>query len=199
MFTGIIEMNGIVKQIFDSGSNKTFWLQSALTPQLKVDQSLSHDGVCLTVEEIKEDLYRVTAVNETLQKTNLSQWKEATKINLERSLQPTSRLDGHFVQGHVDATGICRSIIDLSGSWEITFEFPEKFAPLVIEKGSICVNGVSLTAFNVTLNTFTIAVIPYTWNHTNLNNLLEGSVVNLEFDMIGKYIFRKYWIDDNKK
>lgn len=199
MFTGIIEMNGIVKQIFDSGSNKTFWLQSALTPQLKVDQSLSHDGVCLTVEEIKEDLYRVTAVNETLQKTNLSQWKEATTINLERSLQPSSRLDGHFVQGHVDATGICRSIIDLSGSWEITFEFPEKFAPLVIEKGSICVNGVSLTAFNVTLNTFTIAVIPYTWNHTNLNNLSEGSVVNLEFDMIGKYIFRKYWIDDNKK
>ena len=192
-------MNGFVKQIFDSGSNKTFWLQSALTPQLKVDQSLSHDGVCLTVEEVKNDLYRVTAVNETLQKTNLFQWKEETSINLERSLQPSGRLDGHFVQGHVDATGICKSIKDLSGSWEITFEFPEKFAPLVIEKGSICVNGVSLTAFNVTVNTFTVAVIPYTWNHTNLKNLGEGSVVNLEFDMIGKYILRKFWIEDNKK
>lgn len=191
MFTGIIEAFGTVKEIATTGTNKTFWLQSALAAELKVDQSLAHDGVCLTVEEVQGDHYRVTAVDETLQKTALHNWKVGSLVNLERSLLPSSRLDGHFVQGHVDTTGVCENIKEREGSWEISFSFPKSFAALVIEKGSICLNGISLTIFNVKKKRFTVAIIPYTFEHTNLKALREGDAVNLEFDLIGKYIHRK--------
>ncbi|MDB5197613.1 MAG: riboflavin synthase subunit alpha [Flaviaesturariibacter sp.] len=191
MFTGIIEAFGVVKEISNSGTNKTFWLHSALAAELRVDQSLAHDGVCLTVEEVHSDHYRVTAVAETLSKTALNDWKIGTLVNLERSLQPSSRLDGHFVQGHVDTTGICEKIKATDGSWEMTFSFPKAFADLVIEKGSICLNGISLTLFNVKKKRFSVALIPYTWEHTNLKGFQEGDAVNLEFDLIGKYINRR--------
>lgn len=190
MFTGIIEAIGEVKEVIDSGANKSFWIQSPLAQGFKVDQSVSHNGVCLTVEQITDNVYKVTAVKETLAKTSLNAWKTGSAINLERSLLLTSRLDGHFVQGHVDTTGICETIANSNGSYEITFTFPHAFAALLIEKGSICVNGISLTAFHVTDKTFTVAVIPYTWQHTNLQFLEKGEAVNLEFDLIGKYILR---------
>ncbi|GAB4092463.1 riboflavin synthase [Flaviaesturariibacter terrae] len=191
MFTGIIEAFGTVRDVAQQGANKTFWLQSPLAGELKVDQSLAHNGVCLTVEEVHNEHYRVTAVEETLEKTNLHEWGPGTLVNLERSLLPSSRLDGHFVQGHVDSTGICEQIDDREGSWEMRFWFPKKFAPLVIEKGSIALNGVSLTIFDVRKKHFTVAVIPYTFSHTNLHALNEGSLVNLEFDLLGKYLQRR--------
>lgn len=190
MFTGIIEVLGQVESTSDAGTNRSFWISSPFTHQLKVDQSVAHNGVCLTVEAIEANKYKVTAVKETLQKTALGAWQAGAFVNLERSLLPSSRLDGHFVQGHVDGTGTCVSIEDKKGSWEISFSFAESFAPLVIEKGSICINGISLTAFNVTKSTVTVAIIPYTWQHTNLQYLKVGNAVNLEFDMIGKYILR---------
>jgi riboflavin synthase len=191
MFTGIIEAFGTVREVVAQGANKTFWLQSPLATELKVDQSLSHNGVCLTVEEVHGDHYRATAVAETLEKTNLHEWTTGTLVNLERALLPAARLDGHFVQGHVDSTGICEGIDDRQGSWEMRFWYPKAFAPLVIEKGSIALNGVSLTVFDVRKKHFTVAIIPYTYNHTNLHTLGEGSLVNLEFDLIGKYIQRR--------
>jgi riboflavin synthase len=162
-----------------------------LFPELKIDQSISHNGVCLTIEDLKEGVHRVTAVKETLDKTDLNQWKPGTQVNLERSLLPSSRLDGHFVQGHVDTIGLCKRIKDEDGSWELEFEFDKKFAPLIIEKGSICINGISLTAFDVKKKTFRIAVVPYTWQNTNLQYIKIKDTVNLEFDLIGKYITRK--------
>lgn len=191
MFTGIIEATGTVKEIAASGTNKTFWIESPLSSSFTVDQSISHNGVCLTVEDVQGNLHKVTAVEETLAKTELDQWKISSTINLERSLLLTNRLDGHFVQGHVDTTAACKKIRDKKGSHEIEFEFPKKFAALVIEKGSVCMNGISLTAFDVKKNSFRVAVIPYTFEHTNLQFLKEGDNVNLEFDMIGKYILRK--------
>jgi riboflavin synthase len=192
MFTGIIESLGEVKEINESGTNKTFWIHSPLSHQFTIDQSIAHDGVCLTVEEVRENRHRVTAVLETLEKTTLHKWKPGQCINLEQSLLPSKRLDGHFVQGHVDATGVCEKIKDKKGSFELTFGFPKKFAPLVIEKGSISLNGISLTAFDVKKDTFKVAIIPYTWEHTNLQLLKEGDPVNLEFDIIGKYILKKH-------
>lgn len=189
MFTGIIESLGTVKQVISSGSNKTFWIQSPISGELKVDQSISHSGVCLTVEEVRAGQHRVTAIHETLEKTTLGEWIEGSSINLERCLLVNSRLDGHFVQGHVDCTGTCTRRKERKGSWEYVFSFPKKFAGLVIEKGSVCVNGISLTAFNVKRKSFTIAVIPYTFEHTNINGVVEGIQVNLEFDLVGKYIF----------
>jgi riboflavin synthase len=191
MFTGIIESTGRIHEIFSAGTNKTYWVASPLSDGFSVDQSISHDGVCLTVEEVREGMHRVTAIQETLKKTALNQWNAGSIINLERSLLPSSRLDGHFVQGHVDATGVCKKIRDKQGSHEFEFRFPAKFAALVIEKGSIAVNGISLTVFSVKKNSFRIALIPYTYQHTNLQFLKEGQSVNLEFDMIGKYISRK--------
>ena len=191
MFTGIIESLGIIKEIAVSGTNKTFWIESPLSSSFKADQSVAHNGACLTVEEVKENCHRVTAVEETLDKTELNQWTVGTHINIERSLLPTNRLDGHFVQGHVDTTAVCKRIKDGKGSYEFEFEFAKKFAPLVIEKGSIAVNGISLTVFNVKRGCFTVAIIPYTFQHTNLQFVKEGDKVNLEFDMIGKYILRK--------
>lgn len=190
MFTGIIESLGEVVELYEAGTNKTFWIQSTLSSRFSVDQSIAHDGVCLTVEEVRDARHRVTAVLETLDKTALHQWAPGTTVNLEQSLLPSRRLDGHFVQGHVDTTGICKKIKNQDGSYEITFSFPKKFAALVIEKGSIAINGTSLTVFNVKKDSFKIAVIPYTWEHTNLQFLKEGKQVNLEFDMIGKYIVR---------
>ena len=190
MFTGIIESTGIVKEVISRG-NKTFWLSCPLTKDFRVDQSVSHSGVCLTVEEIRGADYRVTAIEETLLKTTIGSWLTGTAVNIERSLLLGSRLDGHFVQGHVDSTGICISRIEKEGSWEFDFEFPPAFSPLMIEKGSICINGISLTAFNVNRNSFRVAIIPYTFEHTNISQVREGQKVNLEFDMIGKYIDRR--------
>jgi riboflavin synthase len=191
MFTGIIEQTGTVTKITGQGTNKTFWISSPLSSQLKIDQSLSHNGVCLTVEEVNGDTHRVTAIAETLIKTNLNTWKVDTQVNLERCMQMNGRLDGHIVQGHVDATAICTQVIARMGSWEYSFEFDEQFAGLVIEKGSVCVNGVSLTLFNIGKNIFTVAIIPYTYEHTNMQYLQMGSIVNIEFDVLGKFIQRQ--------
>jgi riboflavin synthase len=190
MFTGIIESTGIVKQVISNGSNKIFWVESSLSSKFKADQSVSHSGVCLTVEEVRENAHRVTAVDETLQKTNLADWKEGTLVNLERCLQLNQRLDGHLVQGHVDTTATCTNKKEKAGSWEFVFEFPKKFANLVIEKGSVCLNGISLTAFEVKRKKFTVAIVPFTFEHTNIKEVQEGDRVNLEFDMIGKYLLR---------
>lgn len=191
MFTGIIESLGQVKSIQQEGSNIDFWITSAITPELKIDQSVAHNGVCLTVVEIKGDAYRVTAVAETLAKTNLGDLKEGDAVNIERALRVGDRLDGHFVQGHVDATGVCEAVQELEGSWLYKFSFPTEHAALMIEKGSVCINGVSLTAFDVGNNTFTVTIIPYTHAHTTFQYLQEGSIVNLEFDVLGKYLLRK--------
>lgn len=190
MFTGIIEATGTVEEIFTSGTNKSFWIGSPLSSQLKVDQSISHNGVCLTVEETRVNSHKVTAVLETINKTDVGFWQQGSLVNLERCLQVNQRLDGHFVQGHVDTTAIITDKKNLDGSWQISFQFPEKFSPLVIEKGSIAVNGISLTVFNISLNGFTVAIIPYTYEHTNLGHLEVGGLVNLEFDLLGKYIVR---------
>lgn len=190
MFTGIIENKGLVKDITSTGTNKTFWVSSSFADELKIDQSLSHNGVCLTVEEIKDGMHRVTAIEETLLKTNLSSWQIGSLINLERCMQLNGRLDGHIVQGHVDCTTECIEIAEKAGSWEFTFAFPEKFAGYVIEKGSITVNGISLTCFNITDTQFTVAIIPYTFEHTNMNRLKKGDMVNIEWDVVGKYVAR---------
>lgn len=191
MFTGIIEATGTVNSVDSGGSNKTFWIESPLSPAFKPDQSVSHNGVCLTVEATKGSMHKVTAIAETLQKTNLDEWKPGTVINLERSLEVGSRLDGHFVQGHVDTTGICTDRKEREGSTEFRIEFPAKFAGLLIEKGSISLNGVSLTAFHVKKKSFTVAIIPYTLEHTNIRFIQPGDTVNLEFDILGKYLLRR--------
>jgi len=191
MFTGIIESIGEIKEIAINGTNKIFWIESTISSELKIDQSIAHNGVCLTIEYVKERLYKVTAIEETLKKTNLNEWRIETRINLERSLLTSSRLDGHLIQGHVDTTAQCKKIKKLQGSWELTVEFPKKFAALIIEKGSISLDGISLTVFSVKKTSFKVAIIPYTWQHTNLQFLKEKDTVNLEFDLIGKYINRK--------
>jgi riboflavin synthase len=198
MFTGIIENTGIVKEVISNGSNKTFWLACPLVTELKVDQSLSHNGVCLTVEEIKHEMYRVTAIEETLLKTNLSQWQTGTIVNVERCMLLNGRLDGHIVQGHVDTIAECTAVIGKEGSWEYSFIFGDKFTKLVIEKGSITLNGISLTLFNVGHNNFSVAVIPYTYNHTNIHTIKKGDFVNIEFDLLGKYVERMMKTTFNK-
>ena len=190
MFTGIIENFGKVVEVISMGSNKTFWIESPLSNQLKIDESISHDGVCLTVEEIKNETYKLTAVKETIDKTNVENWKIGDMINLERAMKMDALLDGHIVQGHVDSTAICTRKKKLDGSIEFTFKYKKRFASLIIEKGSICVNGVSLTAFNVTDKKFTVTIIPYTLDHTNFKNLREYYSVNIEFDVLGKYVNR---------
>jgi len=190
MFTGIIESLGKVRTIDTRGTNKTFWIESPLSQELKIDQSISHNGVCLTVEDIKEGLHQVTAIKETLEKTNMNTWKAGDLVNLERCLLMNGRLDGHIVQGHVDTTATCLERKELDGSWQFRLKFPEKFAHLVIEKGSISLNGISLTIFNVKKTRFDVAIIPYTFQHTNIQSVDAGSNVNLEFDITGKYITR---------
>ena len=190
MFTGIIEAQGKIREVQQEGSNIHFWVESPLFHELKIDQSLAHDGVCLTIDALNSPMHRVTAVKETLEKTNLSLWQVGKTVNLERAMILGARLDGHLVQGHVDSTGTCTEIIEQDGSWKYTFEYDEKFSRLVIEKGSICVNGTSLTAFDVAKNTFSVAIIPYTYNNTNISQLKENSKVNLEFDIVGKYVIK---------
>lgn len=190
MFTGIVETIGRVEEIAKTGTNATFWISSPLSHEFSIDQSICHNGVCLTVEEIQGNRHRVTAIAETLQKSNLGHWRQGDIVNIERCLPMNGRLDGHIVQGHVDATGICISRQEMDGSWEFRFRFPAQFAALIIEKGSISLNGISLTVFNVGRNEFSVAIIPFTFENTNINAIRENSEVNLEFDIIGKYINR---------
>lgn len=191
MFTGIIEATAQITDISQNGTNTDYWIESNLTKELKIDQSVAHNGVCLTVVEIIGMQYRVTAVDETLQKTSLNTWRLGDTVNLERSLRLGDRLDGHLVQGHVDATAKCIEKKTLDGSWLFRFQFDEQFAALVIEKGSICLNGVSLTIFNVGKNEVTVTIIPYTYDHTNFSTIEEGTIVNVEFDVMGKYLLRQ--------
>ena len=190
MHRNLIESQGVIKKVIESGGIKSFWIRSPLSSKLKPDQSVSHDGVCLTVEEVKSHSHRVTAIEETLQKTTLIQWQSGHHINLERCMKLNARLDGHLVQGHVDTTGVCIARNEREGSTEYIIGYPETFAANIIEKGSITVNGISLTAYNVTKNSFDVAIIPYTRNHTTINELEPGKNVNLEFDMLGKYFRR---------
>ena len=198
MFTGIIKALGEIKEVSTVGSNRTFYIESELAAQLKVDESLAHNGICLTIENIANNIYQVTAIEETLRKTNAGLWKKGDLINLEPSMQLNDQLDGHLVQGHVDGTGICVNKKDKNGSVEFTFKYDEHFATLIIEKGSICINGVSLTAFNVTNDHFTVAIIPYTFAHTNFQSLKENDSVNLEFDLLGKYVARITQVNSSK-
>lgn len=190
MFTGIVEAVGTVLSVESDETNKIFWISSSISNELKIDQSVSHGGVCLTVDELRSDAHRVTAVSETLSKTNLEDWKEGSLVNLERCMPMNGRIDGHIVQGHVDAKAVCVERKDLHGSWEYRFAFDEEFATLMIEKGSVCINGISLTAYNVGNSEFTVSIIPYTYEHTNIQQVEAESIVNIEFDMIGKYINR---------
>lgn len=188
MFTGIIEAVGEVASLKKEGTNVSFQISSALASQLKIDQSLSHNGVCLTVVGIQDDVYSVVAVQETLTRSNLGLLKAGDKVNLERCMLNNGRFDGHVVQGHVDQTGMVRSIEDVGGSWIFSFQYNPSAGNITVEKGSICVNGVSLTCFNSMDNGFSVAIIPYTFGHTNFHQLKTGDMVNLEFDIIGKYV-----------
>ncbi len=191
MFTGIIEAQGEVVEVQPNGKNVDFTVRSAIARELKVDQSLAHDGVCLTVIKQHDDIHVVTAINETLQRTALSEWKKGRKVNLERAMQLGARLDGHLVQGHVDDVGTCLDITPQEGSWLFTFAFDPAYAPLLVQKGSVCINGVSLTVINPLRDRFQVAIIPYTYEHTNFGQLQPGEKVNLEFDILGKYILRQ--------
>jgi riboflavin synthase len=188
MFTGIIESQGIIKDLQIEQGNLHIHVDCDITPELKIDQSVSHNGVCLTVVAIKDTLYKVTAIKETLDKTNLDTLEIGSVINLERAMKLGDRLDGHIVQGHVDQIGTCIAIEETNGSWFFTFEYDSKLCNITIEKGSITVNGVSLTVVNSAENQFSVAIIPYTYEHTNFRNFKIGSVVNLEFDVVGKYL-----------
>jgi len=190
MFTGIIETLGTIRNIRKENDNIHIHVQSSITNELKIDQSVSHNGVCLTVVAIDGDTYTVTAIKETLDKTNLGSWQTGDLINLERGMKLGDRLDGHIVQGHVDQTGICKNIQDANGSYYFTFEYDSKLRNITIEKGSITVNGVSLTVVNSKENEFSVAIIPYTMEHTNFKNFKVGTTINLEFDVIGKYVSR---------
>jgi riboflavin synthase len=190
MFSGIIERVGKIRKLSATGTNIDFEIESELVPELYIDQSISHNGVCLTVTSIGQDSYMVTAVKETLNKTNLGSLKQEDSINLERSLKAGSRMDGHFVQGHIDSVADCTEISDMDGSWLFTFHTDEKHRNLIVDKGSVCINGVSLTVVNPVGSTFSVAIIPYTYEHTTFKNLKKGDVVNIEFDVLGKYIIR---------
>ena len=197
MFTGIITNQATITHIAMDGTNMDLWLSSSISDDLKIDQSVAHNGVCLTVVAIREREYKVTAVAETLQKTTLTSWQVGDEVNLELALRVGDRLDGHFVQGHVDAVATCIHHEALEGSWLYNFSFPDAFSELMIEKGSVCLNGVSLTAFNVGRNTFTVTIIPYTFEHTNFNAIQIGSLVNIEFDVMGKYLVRRQALVNN--
>ena len=188
MFTGIIEAKGTIQKTVKNNGNIIFSISSSLGNSLKPDESVSHNGICLTIENLSNDSHEVTAIAETLRKTNAEFWKEGDIINLERAMKLNERLDGHIVQGHVDTTALCTAKDEMSGSIEFSFCYDEQFTNLIIEKGSICVNGVSLTAFNVSDDSFTVAIIPYTLEHTNFSNLNIGQSVNIEFDILGKYV-----------
>ena len=190
MFTGIIETLGTISDLQREQGNLHITVESTISNELKIDQSVAHNGVCLTVVGIADGKHTVTAIEETLNKTNLSHLKVGEPVNLERCMQMNARLDGHIVQGHVDQTATCIGFKELDGSWEYTFEYDAAIGNVTVEKGSICVNGISLTVVNSNAHSFSVAIIPYTFEHTNLHNVREGSVVNLEFDIIGKYVAR---------
>ena len=190
MFTGIIETLGTVTEIKKEQNNLHLTLSSSITPELKIDQSVAHNGICLTVVAINETKYTVTAIGETINKTNIGNWNVNDEVNLERAMKLGDRLDGHIVQGHVDQTATCVEAYETSGSWHYTFEYDPNRSSITIEKGSITVNGVSLTVVNSEKNKFSVAIIPYTYEHTNFHNFKVGTVVNLEFDVIGKYVAR---------
>ena len=190
MFTGIIETLGTIKELQKENDNLHITVNSSTTNELKIDQSVAHNGVCLTVIAIENDNYTVTAIQETINKTNLSDWEINDVINLERAMKLGDRLDGHIVQGHVDQVAICKNIEEANGSWYFTFEYDAALSNITIEKGSVTVNGVSLTVVNSKLNEFSVAIIPYTYEHTNFHSFKIGTKVNLEFDVIGKYVKR---------
>ncbi|HSH67708.1 MAG TPA: riboflavin synthase [Bacteroidia bacterium] len=188
MFSGIIETTGKVELLKKELGNVHITIRSAFTQELKIDQSIAHNGVCLTVIAIDNHSYTVTAIEETLQKTNLGLLKTGDEVNLERCIKAGDRLDGHIVQGHVDQTGTCTSVIENNGSWTYTFEYDSSTNNITVEKGSVCVNGVSLTVVNSHPSSFSVCIIPYTFQHTNFQFIKKGSIVNLEFDILGKYI-----------
>jgi riboflavin synthase len=190
MFTGIIETLGKITDLRTDQGNLHITVESAISNELKIDQSVAHNGVCLTVVAVADGKHTVTAIEETLNKTSLGHLKTGEPVNLERCMQMNARLDGHIVQGHVDQTAVCTAFKALDGSWEYTFEYDASIGNVTVEKGSICINGISLTVVNSQANSFSVAIIPYTFEHTNLHNVKEGSVVNLEFDIIGKYVAR---------
>jgi riboflavin synthase len=192
MFTGIIETLGVIQEIKKEKDNIHITIDSSITSELKIDQSVAHNGICLTVVALKDTLYTVTAIDETIKKTNLSSWKTGDSVNLERAMKLGDRLDGHIVQGHVDQTGTCIAVQETNGSWLYTFEYDETLNNITIEKGSITVNGVSLTVVNSKKNQFSVAIIPYTYEHTNFKSFEVGTKINLEFDVIGKYVSRLY-------
>ncbi|NDP21444.1 MAG: riboflavin synthase [Paludibacter sp.] len=192
MFTGIIETLGTIQEIKKEKDNIHITVDSSITAELKIDQSVAHNGICLTVVALKDTTYTVTAIDETIKKTNLANWKVGDSVNLERAMKLGDRLDGHIVQGHVDQTGICIEANETNGSWLFTFEYNKELNNLTIEKGSITVNGVSLTVINSKKNQFSVAIIPYTYEHTNFNSFKIGTKINLEFDVIGKYVSKLY-------
>ena len=190
MFTGIIEALGTIKTIQTEGSNKHFEVESSISDQLKIDQSVAHNGVCLTVTKVEANRHWVTAIDETLKKTSLGAFKPGALVNLERCMLNNGRFDGHIVQGHVDQVGICKNIKEEEGSWVFDFEYDAALGNVTVEKGSVTINGISLTCFNSREGAFSVAIIPYTYEHTNMQQLKAGSIVNLEFDIIGKYVQR---------
>ena len=190
MFTGIIEALGTVTALENSKGNLELWVSSPISSALRIDQSVSHNGVCLTVVELREGRHRVTAIGETLSKTTIGQLKEGDTVNLERCMPADGRFDGHIVQGHVDQTGECISVEDQNGSWLFEFRYKPNAQNIVVDKGSICINGISLTAFDAVDDRFKVAIIPYTFENTNIQSVRSGSLVNLEFDIIGKYVAR---------
>lgn len=190
MFTGIIEHIGKVVGLRHEQSNLDLIIESPISHELKIDQSVSHNGVCLTVVEVTATTHRVTAIDETLKKTNIGALTIGDEVNLERCTKVGDRLDGHIVQGHVDQTATCISVEEQDGSWLFTFRYTPSLQNIVVEKGSVCINGTSLTAFNATADTFSVAIIPYTYEHTNIKQVKPGSLVNIEFDIIGKYVAR---------
>ncbi|WP_047549030.1 riboflavin synthase [Psychroserpens sp. Hel_I_66] len=192
MFTGIIEDLGIVTKLDRDQGNLHLTIKSAITQELKIDQSVAHNGICLTVVSINNDTYTVTAIKETIDKTNIGDLMVGDIVNLERAMKLGDRLDGHIVQGHVDQIGFCQSVKEENGSWSYTFDYDDTFGNVTIEKGSITVNGVSLTVVNSEKNKFSVAIIPYTYEHTNFKSLQKGSKINLEFDVLGKYIQKLY-------
>lgn len=188
MFTGIVKDLGKIENVEIDAGNLHIWLTSHLLDEISIDQSIAHNGICLTVDTKKDNQYRVTAIQETIQKTTIGQWKPNDLVNLELCLRLGDRLDGHMVQGHVDTTGICESITEKNGSYDVCFSYPMEFMPLVIEKGSIAIDGISLTCHSLTENRLMVSIIPYTWEHTNAHTWLIGNKVNIEFDLIGKYL-----------
>jgi len=191
MFTGIIEHAGTITHVESEGDNVHFTVKSEVSKELKIDQSLAHDGVCLTVVELPEGSHVVTAIRETLERTRLGDWKVGDRVNLERAMRAGARLDGHIVQGHVDTVGECLDVEEAGGSWYFTFRYAPEPETLLVDKGSVCINGVSLTVVEPKEDTFKVAIIPYTYEHTNFHQLVPGKRVNLEFDIIGKYIARQ--------